>query len=89
MAIINLPSVRACVCLYTCATCLSVCTHASATVGYTSTSQGHCREPGGRGDQWTMTLALQGMLLLKGQLRTINGQSEEEFKLFTLSFLSR
>lgn len=52
------------------------------------------REGGGGGgeqDQWTMTLALQGMLLLKGQLRTrtLNGQSEDEFKPFTVSFLSR
>lgn len=71
-------------CLYTCATCLSVCTLASVTVGYTSTSQGHCREPGGEGGGGTgpadNDVSPARNAILKGAAQDADPKSEDEFE---------
>lgn len=95
MAIINPPCGRVCVCLYTCATCLSVRTLASVTVGYTSTSQGHCREPGGRkggGVGGTgpadNDVSPARNATLKGAAQDEDPTSEDGFELVIISFCS-
>lgn len=66
-----------CVCVFVHLCCVFICVHARmCNCGlyiYFPRSLPRAEREGGRGggqDQWTMTLALQGMLLLKGQLRT-------------------